>query len=64
MQEDFRSAVIRNKMAYPIQVLVAIEKNRNRYRKIKGKTELGPLVLSLEVYQILQGNPNIVLTLI
>lgn len=60
MRLDLNRVFIRNKKRYPIRVLVSISNNgMGKYRRIIGKSELGPLRISKVVYSRIAENPNI-----
>jgi len=60
MKLNLTRVFIKNKMMYPVRVLVSIDANRKgTYKRIVGKGEVGPLALTRDVFGRIESNPNI-----
>jgi len=51
MKINLNRVFVRNKMMYPVRVLVAIDQEgKGVYKRITGKGEIGPLPMTRKVY--------------
>ena len=59
MKLNLTRIFIRNKMMYPVRVLVSIDSERkSTYKRIAGKGEIGPLSITREVFGRIENNPS------
>lgn len=60
MKLNLSRIFIRNRMMYPVRVLVSIDENRkSTYKRMTGKGEIGPLAITREVFGRIEGDPSI-----
>lgn len=59
MKLNLTRVFIRNKMMYPVRILVSIDKDKNSYKRIAGKGEIGPLSITRNVFDRIESDLNI-----
>lgn len=58
-----KRVVIRNKMGYPVRVITGIDDNDKRtYAKVLGKSTLGPIYVTGQVFTIIREDPSFEVT--
>lgn len=56
---DLNRIFIRNKMMYPVRVLVELTPKGGKYQKVQAKDEIGPVSITPQVYAMIKDSRNI-----